>query len=103
LVMSAAALMAAMVAVTAVPAFATIHPLIPGAGKTLTAEPAGLPEGETPSESQDPPGLSGQSNTDNIAQPVLSVATPDVCIPEGACGTNPSGGNSLNAFQDPVQ
>ena len=76
LVMSVAALMAAMVAVMAVPAFATIHPLIPGAGKTLTAEPAGLPGGETPSESQDPPGLSGQSSADNIAQPV-TVANPN--------------------------
>src|SRR5215218_899684 len=94
LVMSVAALMAAMVAVTAVPAFATIHPLIPGGGKTLTAEPAGLPEGETPSESQDPPGLSGQSSADNIAQPVLSVGSPTTCAPEGPCGTNPSGGNS---------
>ena len=42
LVMSVAALMAAMVAVTAVPAFATIHSLIPGAGKTLTAGPEPL-------------------------------------------------------------
>ena len=102
LVMSVAALMAALLALTAVPAFATIHPLIPGAGKTLTAEPAGLPEGETPSESQDPPGLTpggpDQSSAD-VAQPVLSVAPPEVCTPEGACGTNPSGGNSLHAFK----
>ncbi len=98
--MPAAALMAALLAVTAVPAFATIHPLIPGAGKTLTAEPAVLPEGETPSESQDPPGLSGQSNADNIAQPVLSVGSPEFCAPEGACGTSPSGGNSESAFKE---
>ncbi len=79
LVMSVAALMAAMLAVTAVPAFATIHPLVPGAGKNLKAEPPGLPEGETPSESQDPPGLTpggpDQSSAD-VAQPV-QVANPN--------------------------
>ncbi len=78
LVLSVAAVMAAIMAVTAVPAFATIHPLVPGAGKTLTAEPPGLPEGETPSESQDPPGLTpggpDQSSAD-VAQPV-TVANP---------------------------
>ena len=78
LVMSVAALMAAMVAVTAVPAFATIHPLIPGAGKTLTADPEPL-GGATPSESQDPPGLTpggpDESSAD-VAQPV-TVANPN--------------------------
>ena len=95
LVMSAAALMAAMMVLTAVPAFATVHPL---SRSDVSNAPAG-----TAAATQDPPGLSGQSNADNIAQPVLSVGTPDVCGPEGACGTNPSGGNSLHAFQDPVQ
>ena len=70
--------MAAMLAVTAVPAFAAIHPLVPGAGKTLAAEPEPL-GGATPSESQDPPGLApsgpDQSNATE-AQPVL-VANPN--------------------------
>jgi len=98
LVMSVAVLMAAMMVLTAVPAFATIHPL-------SRSNVSNAPEG-TAAETQDPPGLTpggpDQSSAD-VAQPVLSVATPDVCTPEGACGTNPSGGNSLHAFQDPIQ
>jgi len=97
--------MAAMVAVTAVPAFATIHPLVPGGGKTLTAEPVGLPEGETPSESQDPPGLTpgGPDQSEQIATPVFAVTPEGEQIegaPPGTLGTNPSaGGASASAFK----
>jgi hypothetical protein len=95
LVMSAAALMAAMMVLTAVPAFATVHPL---SRSDVSNAPVG-----TAAETQDPPGLSGQSSADNIAQPVVSVLPPGAFTPEGDEGTNPSGGNSLNAFQDPIQ
>jgi hypothetical protein len=52
LVMSVAALMAAMLAVTAVPAFATIHPLAEMERASDNASPV--------VQSQDPPGLTGQ-------------------------------------------
>ena len=95
LVMSVAALMAAMMVLTAVPAFATVHPL-------SRSDVSNAPEG-TAAETQDPPGLSGQSNADTIAQPVISVGSEDFCIPAG-CGTNPSGDTAENAaFQDPIQ
>jgi len=85
LVMSAAVLMAAMLAVTAVPAFATVHEL-------ANAECA---SSGAPANEQSPPGLSGQSQGQppnnfvggTIAQPVISVFD------------NPSDGASHNALR----
>ncbi len=66
LVMSAAALMAAMVAVTAVPAFATIHPLARSEGSNA---PEGT-QGNVSSVVQDPPGLNaGEVEGIDIVQP----------------------------------
>jgi hypothetical protein len=93
LVMSVAALMAAMVAVTAVPAFATVHPL---SRSDVSNAPVG-----TAAETQNPPGITDEGTEGNTdpdpdnaleAQPVVSVRT------------NPSGGTSQDAaFQDPIQ
>jgi hypothetical protein len=70
LVMSVAALMAAMMALTAVPAFATIHPL---ANSECSNENA-----SAVAQTQDPPGLTpgppDQSRA-NVAQPVVSVVS----------------------------
>jgi hypothetical protein len=65
LVMSVAALMAAMVAVTAVPAFATIHPLANSecANENASAVATG----------QNPPGISDFEES-NFAQPVFSAS-----------------------------
>ena len=110
LVMSAAALMAAMVAVTAVPAFATIHQL-------ANMENSNDEHASAVAQSQDPPGLTpppvgtGQSQgsppnnpTDStLAQPVFAV-TPEgeqiAGAPPGFLGTNPSkDGASANAIK----
>jgi hypothetical protein len=61
------ALVMALMMALAGPASATIHPL---ANMECSNENA-----SAVTQSQDPPGLTGQSNTDNIAQPVISVAT----------------------------
>ena len=82
LVMSVAALMAAMMAVTAVPAFATIHPL---AKMENANDNASLVV-----QNQDPPGLTGQSQGSppnnpvggTIAQPVFQ-ANENAFKPEG--------------------
>ncbi len=74
LVLSVALMMAAMLALMAVPAFATVHPL-------SKSELSNAPEG-TAAATQDPPGLSGQSSADNIAQPV-TVANENAFKPEG--------------------
>ena len=66
LMITVALVMAAMMALSG-PALATIHPL-------SNSECSGLDE-TTVAGSQDPPGLTGQSNTDNFAQPVISVFT----------------------------
>ena len=66
LVMSVAALMAAMVALMAVPAFATIHPLANSECANDSASDVAT--------GQNPPGLSGGSNADNFAQPVFSAS-----------------------------
>jgi len=69
LVMSVAALMAAMLALMAVPAFATIHPL-------SNSECSGLSE-DTVAGSQDPPGLTPGGTPSgggaDVAQPVFAV------------------------------
>jgi hypothetical protein len=80
LVLSVAALMAAMLAFMAVPAFATVHELANAECATDTA----------PADDQFPPGISGGSNADNFAQPVLAVYI------------NPSDGGSHNALRDPA-
>jgi hypothetical protein len=64
--MSVAAL---MLAVTAVPAFATIHPL-------ANSECANDSASDVATD-QSPPGLSGGSNADNFAQPVFSASGGD--------------------------
>jgi hypothetical protein len=75
LVMSVAALMAAMMAVTAVPAFATVHPL-------SKSERSNAPAG-TPAATQNPPGITNDFHEpgytdpdpdDNVeARPILAV------------------------------
>jgi len=64
LMVTVALVMALMMALAG-PALATIHPL---ANMECANENA-----SAVTQSQDPPGLSGQSNTDNIAQPIVSV------------------------------
>jgi hypothetical protein len=73
---------AMLLAVTVVPASATVHPL-------AHMECAGDSSNSPVVASQDPPGLTGQSNADNIAQPIFSVLKnptasenafkPDIC------------------------
>jgi hypothetical protein len=94
LLLSIAVLVVAMLAITAVPAFATIHPL---SRSQFSADQAN----GTVADTQDPPGLSGQSSADNIAQPVRSVLSGCVDSPEGLlCGTNGSGGTAAeHAFE----
>jgi hypothetical protein len=65
LMITVALVMAAMMALSG-PALATIHPL-------SNSECSGLDE-TTVAGSQDPPGLTGQSNTDNFAQPVFAAS-----------------------------
>ena len=70
LVMSVAALMAAMLAVMSVPAFATVHPLANSECANASASDV--------QKSQDPPGLTPggpDSSQAVIAQPVVSVVT----------------------------
>ena len=69
LVMSVAALMAAMVALMAVPAFATIHPLANSECANDSASDVAT--------GQNPPGLSEGSNADNFAQPLFSASGGD--------------------------
>jgi hypothetical protein len=77
LVMSVAALMAAMLAVMAVPAFATVHPL-------ANSECANAKASDV-ARSQNPRGLSGQSQGSppnnptgsNIAQPIFAASGGD--------------------------
>ncbi len=103
LLLSVAVLVVAMLAVTAVPAFATVHPL-------SRSEVSKAPSGTT-ADTQDPPGLSGGSNADNFAQPVSSVLpagtslTPEQTGEEQTIfGTNPSpnGTAARNAFENPI-
>ena len=68
LLVTVALVMALMLALAA-PAFATIHPL-------SCSERSQAPEG-TAAETQDPPGLTGGSNADNVAQPIDSVSKND--------------------------
>jgi hypothetical protein len=76
LVMSVAALMVAMLAATAVPAFATIHPLV---NSDRSADAAN----GTPADTRNPPGITSEGHEPGYtdpdpdkateAQPILSV------------------------------
>ncbi len=91
LLLTVAALMAAMMAVTAVPAFATIHEIARMERASDNASPV--------VQSQDPPGLTGQSQGSppnnptgtNIGQPVFAVTPEGQGLFPGApfVGTNP--------------
>ena len=107
LLLSVAVLVVAMLAVTAVPAFATVHPLS-RSERSLPNAPSG-----TPAATQDPPGISGGSNADNFAQPVSSVLpageelTPAQTGEEQTIvGTNPSPSRTAeglpHAFENPI-
>jgi hypothetical protein len=67
LLVTVALVMALMMALAG-PALATIHPL-------ANMECSNDAHASAVTQIQDPPGLSGQSNTDNIAQPIISVVT----------------------------
>ena len=62
MVLSVALMMALMMAVAGA-ASATVHP-------QMNSERSNAPEG-TAAATQDPPGISGRSNADNVAQPIL--------------------------------
>jgi hypothetical protein len=104
LLLTVAATMAAMMAVTAVPAFATIHEI-------ARMERANQEQASPVVQSQDPPGLTGQSQGSppnnvtgtNIAQPVFAVTPEGQELFPGApfVGTNPSkDGASGHALKD---
>ncbi len=87
--------MVAMLAVTALPAFATIHPLSRG------------DRSNAPVDTQNPPGLS-RLGSQNFAQPVSSVLPAGECLPPAVtgepqeiCGSNPSpdGTAASHAFE----
>jgi hypothetical protein len=69
-----ALVMAAMLAVAG-PALATIHPL--NNSECANAAASDVATG------QNPPGLSGQSNTDNFAQPIFAASGGDPFTEEG--------------------
>ena len=91
LVMSVAALMAAMVALMAVPAFATVHPL-------SNSECSGLSE-DTVAGSQDPPGLT-PGGTPAVDTPGGGGA--DVAQPVFAVLDSPQGSDNPAFKQEPV-
>ncbi len=64
LLVTVAAMMAVMMVAGA--ASATVHP-------QMNSERSGSnPPAHTPAATQDPPGISGQSNADNFAQPIVA-------------------------------
>jgi hypothetical protein len=65
ILMVTVALVMALMMALAGPALATIHPL---ANMECSNEHA-----SAVAQTQEPPGLSGQSNTDNIARPIIAV------------------------------
>ena len=79
LVMSAAALMAAMMAVTAVPAFATIHPL--SNAENSNAKPG--TQGFESAEQQNPPGISDPEKG-NFVRPIVAASGGNPFSPVGA-------------------
>ena len=92
LVMSVAVLMVAMLAVMAVPAFATIHPL---SRSDVSNAPVG-----TAAETQNPPAITDEGHKGNTdPDPDLAVqAQPVVAIQ-----SNTTTEDSSNAFQNPIQ
>ena len=74
LMVTLALVMAAMMALAG-PALATIHPL-------NNSECANAAASDV-AKFQSPPGLSGQSNTDNFAQPIFAVSGGDPFTEEG--------------------
>ena len=76
-----AAMMALMMAVAGA-ASATIHPIVQSSCSASQAE-------GTPAQTMDPPGISGQSNANNYARPLVAIGGG----PQGFEG----GGNALNA------
>jgi hypothetical protein len=93
LVMSVAALMAAMVAVMAVPAFATIHPL--ANSECANASASNVAKG------QNPPGLSGGSNANNFAQPLFSASGGNPFTAEPPSPAFKTFGTSVEALDAP--
>ena len=82
--LSTVALVMALMLAVAGPALATVHPL-------SNSECSGLDE-NTVAGSQDPPGLTGQSNenADNFAQPILAASGGDPFTEEGAEPPSPA-------------
>ena len=105
LLLTAAILGVAMLAVTAVPALATIHPL------SRAERSDGHVAPNSTATTQDPRGLS-RPGSQNFAQPVSSVLPAGTCLTpqetgeaQTICGTNPSpnGTAASSAFEIPVQ
>ena len=103
LLLTVVLVMVAMVVVTAVPAFATVHPLS-RSERSFPNAPSG-----TPAATQDPPGLSGGSNANNFAQPVSSVLPAGTSLTpaqtgeeQTIVGTNPSPTAASHAFENPI-
>ena len=102
LVMSVAALTAAMLAVTAVPAFATIHELA-AMENAFENTPGTVENGDeqTPLsvQTESPPGTS-EFGSPSFVRSIQAVQTEgELLIPGGSLeGENPSGGESTNAF-----
>jgi hypothetical protein len=96
LVMSAAALMAAMVAVTAVPAFATIHPL-------ANSECSNDENASAVAQSQNPPGLTpgGPDQSDQLATPVFAASGGEPLSAEPPSPAFKTFGTSLEALDAP--
>jgi hypothetical protein len=101
LLLTAAIFVVTMLAVAAVPALATIHPL------SRAEMSAGHAPDFTPATTQDPRGLS-RPGSQNFAQPVSSVLPAGTCLTpqetgeaQTICGTNPSpnGTAVTNAFE----
>ena len=101
LVMSVAALMAAMVALMALPAFATIHPLANYECANANASAV--------ARNQSPPGLSGQSQGSpsnnptgsNFAQPVFAASGGEPFSAEPPSPAFKTFGTSVEALDAP--
>ena len=91
--MSVAALMAAMVALMAVPAFATIHPLANSECANDNASDVAT--------GQNPPGLTGGSNADNFAQAVFSASGGEPFSAEPPSPAFKTFGTSIEALDAP--
>ena len=81
LLATVALVMSLMMGVAA-PAFATVHPLANSECANDNASDVAT--------GQNPPGLSGQSNTDNFAQPVIAASGGDPFTEEGEDPPSPA-------------